>query len=65
MPIPDSQSLMLPVLRLVGDRQEHSPAEMQQRIADELNLTKRSWPNDAPAIHRPCLPIGSHGPFTT
>jgi restriction system protein len=38
MPIPDYQSLMLPVLRLFGDRQEHPLAEMRQRIADELNL---------------------------
>lgn len=40
MPIPDYQSLMLPVLRLVRDRQEHSLAEMRQRIAGELNLTQ-------------------------
>ena len=40
MPIPDYQSLMLPVLRLVGDRQEHSLAEMRQRIADDLNLSE-------------------------
>lgn len=31
---------MLPVLRLVGDCQEHSLAEMRQRIADELKLTE-------------------------
>src|SRR5271166_3332077 len=40
MPIPDYQSLMLPALRLVRDRQEHSVAEMRQRIAEELNLTE-------------------------
>jgi restriction system protein len=39
MPIPDYQSLMLPVLRLVGDRQEHSLAELRQRISQELHLT--------------------------
>lgn len=38
MPIPDYQSLMLPVLRLLGDR-PHSLAELRQRIADDLNLT--------------------------
>ena len=40
MPIPDYQSLMLPVLRLVRDRQEHSLVEMRHRIAEELNLTE-------------------------
>jgi restriction system protein len=40
MPIPDYQSLMLPVLRLVGDRQEHPLAEVRQRIAEELNLSE-------------------------
>ena len=40
MPIPDYQSLMLPVLRVVRDRKEHSLAEMRQRIAEELNLTE-------------------------
>jgi restriction system protein len=39
MPIPDYQSLMLPVLRLVADRQKHPLAEVRQRIAEELKLT--------------------------
>jgi restriction system protein len=39
MPIPDYQSLMLPVLQLGGDRQEHSLSEIRQRIAGELNLS--------------------------
>jgi restriction system protein len=40
MPIPDYQSLMLPILRIAGDRQEHSLAEFRQRIAAELNLSE-------------------------
>lgn len=40
MPIPDYQSLMLPLLRLVGDRQKHPLAEVRQRIAEELKLTE-------------------------
>ncbi len=40
MPIPDYQSLMLPVLRLVGDRKEHSLAEMRQGIAADLGLSE-------------------------
>jgi restriction system protein len=39
MPIPDYQSLMLPVLRFAGDRKEHSLAEFRQRIATESNLS--------------------------
>ncbi len=40
MPIPDYQSLMLPILRLVGDRQEHPLAQIRQRIAPEFNLSE-------------------------
>ena len=36
MPIPDYQSLMLPVLRFTGDRKEHPLAEIRQRIAAEF-----------------------------
>jgi restriction system protein len=39
MPIPDYQSLMLPVLRCAGDRKEHSVAEFRQHIAAELKLS--------------------------
>jgi restriction system protein len=41
MPIPDYQSLMLPFLRLAGDRKEHSLAEIRQRIAAEINLSEQ------------------------
>jgi restriction system protein len=40
MPIPDYQSLMLPVLRLLQDRKEHSVSEMRQRIANQLGLAE-------------------------
>lgn len=40
MPIPDYQSLMLPVLLLVGDRKEHALSEVRQRIAESLRLTE-------------------------
>lgn len=38
MAIPDYQSLMLPVLQTVMDRQEHPIPQMRQRIAEELRL---------------------------
>lgn len=40
MAIPDYQSLMLPVLRLVEDCQEHAVSKIRQRIADQLGLTE-------------------------
>ncbi len=39
MPIPDYQSLMLPVLRVAEDHKEHAVSAMRQRIANELNLS--------------------------
>ena len=41
MPIPDYQSLMLPILRFAGDRKEHSLAEFRQRLAAEFNLSEQ------------------------
>ncbi len=40
MPIPDYQSLMLPVLRLCSDHQQHALADIRQRIAKDLGLTE-------------------------
>ena len=40
MPIPDYQSLMLPVLRIFADRKEHPVSEARKRIATELNLSE-------------------------
>jgi len=40
MPIPDCQLLLLPVVRLVGDRLEQLLADVRQRIADDLSLTE-------------------------
>ena len=39
MPIPDFETLMLPVLRLASDGAERSMAEMRERIAAEFKLT--------------------------
>ena len=40
MPIPDYQSLMLPVLKVLADRKEHAVAEARRHIATELNLSE-------------------------
>lgn len=39
MAIPDYQTLMLPVLKLASDGQEHKASDMVERIADDFNLT--------------------------
>ena len=39
MSIPDYQTIMLPLLKLMGDRKEHHVREMINRLADEFQLT--------------------------
>jgi restriction system protein len=39
MPIPDYQSIMLPLLKFAGDGQEHSLRETIEVLADEFDLT--------------------------
>jgi restriction system protein len=41
MPIPDYQTVMLPLLRFAGDQQEHSLREAIDRVSDKFNLTKQ------------------------
>ncbi len=40
MPIPDYQSIMLPLLRFAGDGREHSLRETIEALADEFKLTE-------------------------
>ena len=40
MPIPDFQSIMLPLLKFAGDGQEHSLRETIEALANEFNLTE-------------------------
>ena len=39
MAVPDFQSLMLPLLRIMGDRQEHSLGEIIDSLASQFSLT--------------------------
>lgn len=39
MPVPDYQTVMLPLLRLTSDGQEHTLVQAADAIADEFNLT--------------------------
>lgn len=41
MPIPDFQTLLLPVLRLAGDNAEHTIAATTEQLASEFNLTEQ------------------------
>jgi len=40
MPIPDYQSLMLPVLRITADRKEHAVSDLRRQIANDLGLSE-------------------------
>ena len=40
MAIPDFQSLMLPLLRLVNDGKEHSISEWREKVAQQYKLTE-------------------------
>ncbi|WP_367186592.1 winged helix-turn-helix domain-containing protein, partial [Thermosynechococcus sp. Uc] len=40
MPIPDFQSIMLPLLEFASDGQEHSLRETIEALADKFNLTE-------------------------
>lgn len=39
MAVPDFQSLMLPLLKLAGDGQQHTIAEAVERLAQEFQLS--------------------------
>jgi len=55
MPIPDYQSLMLPLLRFASDQKEHSLREAIERLAEEFSLTETE--------RRELLPSGQQAIF--
>jgi restriction system protein len=56
MPIPDFQSLMLPIMKIAGDGAEHRGHELRQRIGEKLGLTVEE--------RKQLLPSGSQPVFT-
>ena len=40
MPVPDFQSLMLPMLRIAGDGKEHSLAEARTLLSKQFELSE-------------------------
>ncbi len=55
MPLPDYQSLMLPLLKLTGDRKEHSLREIIDTLAGQYHLTEQE--------RRELLPSGRQAAF--
>lgn len=41
MTVPDFQSLMLPLLRLIGDEREHNNSEVIESLAEQFHLTEQ------------------------
>jgi restriction system protein len=56
MPIPDFQSLMLPIMKIAGDGDEHTAREVRQRIGEQLGLTEEE--------RKELLPSGTQPVFT-
>lgn len=55
MSVPDYQSLMLPLLRLAGDSQEHLFREAVDELADQLNLSESDRRELIPSGTQPLL----------
>ena len=49
MAIPDYQSLMLPILRFLGDKKEHSFRDTLDALAKEFNLSERELKKFTPS----------------
>lgn len=56
MPIPDFQSLMLPIMKVAADNAEHSNRELRQKIAAEFGLSEEE--------RKKLLPSGQQPVFT-
>jgi restriction system protein len=55
MPIPDFQSLMLPIMKVAQDGAEHTARELRQRIGDDLGLTDAERKELLPSGTQPVL----------
>ena len=58
MSIPDFQSLMLPLLKLAGDRKEHAFRDAVDALANQFNLSESERREPIPSGTQPLiLPI--------
>ena len=55
MAVPDFQSIMLPLLKITGDKEEHKLSEVTERLAQEFSLTEED--------RKELLPSGLQGKF--
>ncbi len=62
MPIPDFQSIMLPLLVWTADNNEHSLREAYEHLAQHFNLTPGKDRSGYHRVHRPLLITESVGP---
>ncbi|MDQ6769103.1 MAG: winged helix-turn-helix domain-containing protein [Gemmatimonadota bacterium] len=53
MPVPDFQTLMLPLLRFAGDAKEHSVGEARAAIASDFKLTSDELAQKLPSGRAP------------
>jgi len=53
MPVPDVQSLLLPILRITGDKAEHTSLELRERIKDDFCISLQ----DARRVHKKGLNV--------
>ena len=65
MAIPDYQTLMLPVLKLLGDGQERSFSQLVPTLADDLQLTDEERTRLLPAVASRCSETASTGRRST
>ena len=52
MPIPDYQTLMLPVLKCVSDGQEHASKELRRKVSENLNISDEDLAERLPSANQ-------------
>ena len=58
MPIPDFPTLMLPLLQLTADGQEHSVQDARETLADQFTLSPEEKAELLPSGRQPRRPTG-------
>jgi restriction system protein len=53
MPIPDFQSLMLPLMSLIADGKEHAVRDATLTIGQKFNLSESEWAEMLPSGRAP------------
>jgi restriction system protein len=61
MPIPDFQSLMLPLMNLISDGREHAVRDVTLEIGRQCNLSEAEWAEMLPSGRAPLFITVWHG----